>query len=180
MKKLIILIILITTTPVFGQSSSSDDFELNLIIDRNNKDFENMQLYYISGTGITSCQIKIDSLENNNYSNIKLYGSYMYFGSGNALFPTFIISETKNNVIQNYLIKLDFSPGKTSTDETSKNKINQIAISLNPSQPVINAIHDENKSLLVRNYEFLSEVQSVKDNQYFFINMLTWTKIISE
>lgn len=48
------------------------------------------------------------------------------------------------------------------------------------TQPLINVVQNENKSLLVRNYELLSEVQSVNENKYFFINMLTWTKIISE
>ncbi|MDP2386681.1 MAG: hypothetical protein Q8M29_09945 [Bacteroidota bacterium] len=178
MKKLIILLLLIATAPIFGQSSSSAEFEINLIVNKNRKDFENMQMYYISGTGITNCQLQIDSTENSNYCSVKLYGSYVYFGGGNAIFPTFIISETKNNVIQNYLIKVDFSAGPVSNIKTSEPKINQIAISLYPSQPVINAVHDENKSLIVRNYEFLSEVQSIKENKYFFIDMLTWTKII--
>lgn len=178
MKTKILSVFILFPLFIFGQSSARDSFELNFHFNRSIENFKNIQLFYIAGTGVTSCHFKIDSSENNsNYCKVKLYGEYRYFGGGNFIFPTFILSETKNESVQNYLIHVDFSAQKKPNNEINKKKPDVIPIELTPSLPFIELAKNEDKSIVIRNFQFLAELQSIKENQYLFIDFFNWTKI---
>lgn len=178
MKTKILSVFIFLPLIIFGQSSARDSFELNFQFNRSIENFKNIQLFYIAGTGITSCHFQIDSLENNsNYCKVKLYGEYRYFGGGNFIFPTFILSETKNQSIQNYLIHVDFSAQRKTSNKDNEQKSVIIPIELTSSLPFIELAKNQDESIVTRNFQFLAELQSMKQNEYFFKDLFTWTKI---
>lgn len=163
---------------IFSQSSATESFELNLVFDRSFKDFRNIQLFYIGGIPIISCHFKIDSLENDsNYTKVKIYGQYQYFGGANFCDATFILSETKKESVQNYLIHTGLSALKKPNNKVNEQKSDFNFIMLYESQPFIELGNDNDESSFIRNFKFLAELESKTDNKYMFINLFNWTKI---